>query len=90
MADPKRSPRVSPHNFLPPPLPLPFCLDWISGVATQGTLTQTDRPAPEFTIVRCCSSLPASIPHPLAGKPERVSMDANRLVQLLFTVDSLQ
>ena len=52
--DPWRPPMVRSHVFPPPPLPLPSCLDWIPGVALERTLTQTDRPAREFTSVRCC------------------------------------
>ena len=41
-------------------------LGWILGVAFEGTLTRSARPAQGFTFVRCCGSPRASSPHRLA------------------------
>ena len=41
-------------------------LGWILGVAFEGTLTRSARPAQGFTCVRCCSTPKASSPHGLA------------------------
>src|ERR1700752_1360702 len=40
-------------------------LGWILGVAFEGTLTRSARPAQGFTCVRCCSTPKASSPHRL-------------------------
>ena len=40
--DQRRSLGVRMHDFPPPKMP--FCHDWIPGVALRGTLAQTDRP----------------------------------------------
>ena len=42
-------------------------LGWILGVAFEGTLTRSARPAQGFTCVRCCSTPRASSPHDLAA-----------------------
>ena len=41
-------------------------LGWILGVAFEGTLIRSARPAQGFTCVRCCSTPKASSPHRLA------------------------
>ena len=43
-------------------------LGWILGVAFEGTLTRSARPAQGFTCVRCCSTPKASSPHGLAAR----------------------
>src|ERR1700726_4231552 len=42
-------------------------LGWILGVAFEGTLTRSARPAQGFTCVRCCSTPKASSPSGLAA-----------------------
>src|SRR5580658_711609 len=42
-------------------------LGWILGVAFEGTLTRSARPAQGFTLVRCCGTPRASSPHGLTA-----------------------
>jgi hypothetical protein len=48
-------------------------LGWILGVAFEGTLTRSARPAQGFTFVRCCGSPRASSPHGLTAPGTGVS-----------------
>jgi hypothetical protein len=76
VTDLPRPPRVRTLDVPPPPLPLPPQPRLDFGRRVRRHARWLDRPAQEFTCVRCCGPPRASSPHDLAAPASRVSRRA--------------